>query len=955
MANQVLTILIRNLQTVRHQKLNLFCNIVTPIACLFFIWVVKAIVQDEITKTRFSIKLDIPIIFNVPLYSKLKYLNLTAKTTICEEWYLYEYENKNDTDAKKFFEDMINSNDTIKTFCEDNPENHTISPYFLRPKDVQKLANETDINSYLYDRAFELNYIDLETLFNETSLTHVPDGAITIKNLDEKLFYYKMQIHDLRLPFYHRGNAVTLFYIYNGQKGAEKYERYPSALLGMLWGMGLFNKAYINKLFPNITIINGLQLMPIALEDNEENIQRIINVVGTIFYPMSISLLMPLFMYNIVIEKERQLIEIMRINGLKMRNYWISYFIFNYILYLITIIFFIIFGTFVFGLNLFKDSSFLLIFLTVFIWGFAQIGLAFFFQSFLSNGRTTSIIGYMIALWLTLTCASLNLALFVIPKEAPYILNIFPSFAICRIFFYMAAYCGYESCISDFKNVNTELRYALGYMMLGSVIFTILGVYLHEVLPKQYGIRKNPLFCITDEIKNCQRKDNIDNDKTNIIDNKEGKKDNDNDDNEIKTNLIDNKNEKEEEQISQSSDINNPLNDKEIEKEYVIVQDIIDKGERELRKYPLVCNGLTKIYSANLKSKDPKKRNRKSLNNFTVCLKDNEIFGLLGPNGAGKTTFFSILTGIYEPTGGNAYIRGHSIRTELERSHEFIGYCPQFDLLWEDLSVENTLLFYSRIKNKNENKIISMVEKILQDVKLTRFRNYLVRELSGGMKRRLSLGIALIGEPPIVFLDEPTTGLDPKNKREIWDILSHCKANRCMILTTHLMDEAETLCDRIGIILKGRIRCLGSQYKLKADYGKGFKLCINLQPYIYEDTLDNESKEENLKRLDDIVKETSDRKMGFVFDKNKIIVQNKKNELRIQKIQQFLNGIFVQDCKLMEKHRSAAIFEIGSNVFNPELLFKQLEESKEELEISNWAISQIDLEDIFIKLTEKDL
>ena len=953
MANQVLTLLLRNIHTIRHQKLNLFCNIITPIACLFFIWVVKAIVEEEITKTRFSIKLDIPIIFNVPLYSKLKYLNLTAKTTICEEWYLYEYENKSDINTKKFFEEMIESNNTIKSFCDDNPVNHTVSPYFLRPKDVQILENETDINSYLYDRAFELNYIDLETLFNETSLTHVPDGAITIKKLDKNDFSYKMQIHDLRLPFYHRGNAITLFYIYNGQKGAEKYERYPSALLGMLWGMGLFNKAYINKLFPNITIVSGLQLMPIALEDNEENIQRIINVVGTIFYPMSISLLMPLFMYNIVIEKERQLIEIMRINGLKMRNYWISYFIFNYILYLITIIFFIIFGTYVFGLNLFKDSSFLLISLTVLIWGFAQIGLAYFFQAFLSNGRTTSIIGYMIALWLTLTCACLNLALFVIPTEAPYILNILPTFAICRIFFYMASYCGYESCIGDFKNVNNELRYALGYMMLGSVIFTILGVYLHEVLPKQYGIRKNPIFCIEDEIKNCQRK----NDKTDdmIIDDDNKKEKEENDDNNIKTNLIDNKNENENDENISLSDNYNPLKDKEIEKEFVIVKDIIDKGERELRKYPLVCNGLTKIYSSNLKSKDPKKKNKKSLDNFTICLKDNEIFGLLGPNGAGKTTFFSCLTGIYEPTSGSAFIRGHSIKTELERSHEFIGYCPQFDLLWEDLSVENTLLFYSRIKNKEEIRINYMVEKILQDVKLTKFRKYLVRELSGGMKRRLSLGIALIGEPPIVFLDEPTTGLDPKNKREIWDILSHCKENRCMILTTHLMDEAETLCDRIGIILKGKIRCLGSQYKLKAEYGKGFKICFNLKPYTYDTNYTKEKEEENLKKLKDIIKENSDRKIGFVFDKNKIIEQNKRNELRFQKLEKFLLGIFDKDCKLMEKHRSAAIFEIGSNVFNPELLFKKIEESKEELEISNWAISQIDLEDIFIKLTEKDL
>ena len=946
MANQVITILIKNLQTVRHQKLNLFCNIISPIACLFFIWVVKTIVKEEITKTRFSVKLDVPIIFNVPLYTKFKYLNLTAKTTICEEWYLYDFDNRTNLTQRAIFENMIKSNDTIKSFCDDNPKEYNISPYFLEPKDVQILENETDINSYLYDRAFELNYIDLDTLFNETSLTHVPDGAITIKELDNKNFYYKIQISDLRLPFYHRGNGITLFYIWNGIKGAEKYERYPSALLGMMWGIGLFNKAYIKYLFPNVTVISGIQLMPIALDDNEENIQRILNVVGIIFYPMAVSLLMPLFMYNIVIEKERQLIEIMRINGLKMRNYWISYFIFNYILYLITIFFFIIFGTYVFGLNLFRETSFLLIILTIFIWGFAQIGLAYFFQSFLSNGRTTSIIGYMISLWLTIICACLNMALFVLPKEAPYILNILPSFAICRIFFYMASYCGYDSCIGDFVNVNNEVRYALGYMMLGAVIFTVLGVYLHEILPKQFGIRKTPFFCIEDEIKSCQRK-NLENKSEEDLNNKGKKLDENIEENNIKNNLIENEN--------NSILSNNPLKDKEIQKEFKIVEDLIDKGKNELKKYPLVCSGLTKIYSSNLKSKDPKKRKKKSLDNFTICLNDNEIFGLLGPNGAGKTTFFSILTGIYEPTNGNAFIRGHSIKTELERSYEFIGYCPQFDLLWEDLSVENTLYFYSRIKNKEKSKINYMVKKILEDVNLMKFKNYLVRELSGGMKRRLSLGIALIGEPPIVFLDEPTTGLDPKNKREIWDILSHCKENRCMILTTHLMDEAETLCDRIGIILKGKIRCLGSQYKLKAEYGKGFKLCINLKPYLLEDSYSNEDKIENLKKLENIIKETSDRKMGFFFDKNKIIEQNKKNEKRIKKIKQFLNTIFNKNCNLMEKHRSAAIFEIGSDVFNPELLFQKLEENKEELEITNWAISQIDLEDIFIKLTEKDL
>lgn len=103
-----------------------------------------------------------------------------------------------------------------------------------------------------------------------------------------------------------------------------------------------------------------------------------------------------------------------------------------------------------------------------------------------------------------------------------------------------------------------------------------------------------------------------------------------------------------------------------------------------------------------------------------------------------------------------------------------------------------------------------------------------MRELSGGMKRRLSLGISIVGNPSIVFLDEPTTGLDPENKRQIWEILSGCKENKCMILTTHLMEEAEVLSDRIGIIVAGSLRCLGTQYKLKKVYGKGFKLVINL-------------------------------------------------------------------------------------------------------------------------------
>jgi ABC-type multidrug transport system ATPase subunit len=154
--------------------------------------------------------------------------------------------------------------------------------------------------------------------------------------------------------------------------------------------------------------------------------------------------------------------------------------------------------------------------------------------------------------------------------------------------------------------------------------------------------------------------------------------------------------------------------------------------------------------------------------------------------------------------------------------------------------------------------------------------------LSGGMKRRLSLGISLVGDPKIVFLDEPTTGLDPENKRQIWEILSLCKKNKCMILTTHLMEEAEVLANRIGIITNGKLKCLGNQYKLKRLYGKGFKLLINLI---------------NINMIDeDIIKMSIEK-----YAKN-----------RIDKVKDFVNSMF-PNTAVIEAYKNTIIFEVNFN------------------------------------------
>lgn len=221
-----------------------------------------------------------------------------------------------------------------------------------------------------------------------------------------------------------------------------------------------------------------------------------------------------------------------------------------------------------------------------------------------------------------------------------------------------------------------------------------------------------------------------------------------------------------------------------------------------------------------------------ALKPLSFYIQNKEIFGLLGPNGAGKTTLISVLTGMYPKTSGNAWISGVEVGTG--EVNEYIGVCPQFDLLWPSLSVFEHLKFYATLKGINESIMTESIEESLRDVDLLEWKDTPSCELSGGMQRRLSIAIALVANPSVVFLDEPSSGLDPSHRRKMWDILLRklslivgCKNKTSIILTTHLMEEAEALCDRIGIISKGDLKCIGTTQELKDSFGEGYRLHIN--------------------------------------------------------------------------------------------------------------------------------
>ncbi|ORZ14829.1 hypothetical protein BCR41DRAFT_354178 [Lobosporangium transversale] len=231
--------------------------------------------------------------------------------------------------------------------------------------------------------------------------------------------------------------------------------------------------------------------------------------------------------------------------------------------------------------------------------------------------------------------------------------------------------------------------------------------------------------------------------------------------------------------------------------------------------------GLSKSY--HLKSK---KRDATILDNIYLSFKKNECFGYLGPNGAGKTTTIKILTGAEDPTSGNGTIQGLSIAPYHEDLRSMIGICPQFDVLWPKLTCRDHLELFAKIKGVAPEDMNAAVAQMIDEMGLVGLGDKRAKTFSGGNKRRLSLAMAIIGCPKVVFLDEPTTGVDVSIRQMIWNSIRKLKRTSCVILTTHSMEEADALCDRIGIITNGHIQALGTSQRLKNTYGAGYKVIV---------------------------------------------------------------------------------------------------------------------------------
>uniref|UniRef100_A0A8C5H8E3 P-type phospholipid transporter n=1 Tax=Gouania willdenowi TaxID=441366 RepID=A0A8C5H8E3_GOUWI len=352
---------------------------------------------------------------------------------------------------------------------------------------------------------------------------------------------------------------------------------------------------------------------------------------------------------------------------------------------------------------------------------------------------------------------------------------------------------------------------------------------------------------------------------------------------------------------------------------------------------------LVKVYSHG---------NKLAVDGLSLRFYEGQITSFLGHNGAGKTTTMSILTGLFPPTSGTAYILGKDIRSELSNIRQNLGVCPQHNVLFSMLTVEEHIWFYGRLKGLPEEKVKAEMEQIVNDVGLPHKRHSRTNTLSGGMQRKLSVALAFVGGSKVVILDEPTAGVDPYARRGIWDLLLKYRQGRTIILSTHHMDEADILGDRIAIISHGKLCCVGSSLFLKTQLGTGYYLTLVKRDYDLtlqscRNSASTVSYSKKTEKEDSVSQSSSDAGLG----------SEPESETTTIDVSLISNVIFkhVAEARLVEDlgHEITYVLPYQSAKDGAFVeLFHELDDRLTDLGISSYGISDTTLEEIFLKVAE---
>ncbi|XP_038985168.1 ABC transporter A family member 7-like isoform X2 [Phoenix dactylifera] len=501
------------------------------------------------------------------------------------------------------------------------------------------------------------------------------------------------------------------------------------------------------------------------------------SLLSALFFQWIVELLFPVMLIYLVYEKQHKLRIMMKMHGLQDGPYWIISYVYFLFLSSAYVLSFVILGS-VIGLKFFTLNDYSIQFVFYFTSINLQIVLAFLTAAFFSNVKTAEVIGYLYIFGSSIMAGYL-LHFFVEDTSFPgkwlLVMEIIPAFSLYRGLYEFGQYSfnGDQMGTSgmrwgDLNDSLNGMRDVLTIIVIEWLVLLPVAYYLNQGASLGRGISNNPLFSLQ-----CFLMKTPSNQRFNIR--RQGSKE-------------------------VSVDMEKP----DIIKERKMVEQLLLEPDTS---YAIICDNLKKVYPGKDGNQD-----KFAVQGLSLALPRGECFGLLGPNGAGKTTFINMMIGLIAPTSGNAFVRGFNIQNDMDKIYSSMSVCPQNDMLWEMLTGREHLLFYGRLKNLKGSALMLTVEESLKSVNLFHggVADKQVKKYSGGMKRRLSVAISLIGDPEVVYMDEPSTGLDPASRKKLWNVLKHAKQNRATILTTHSMEEAEFLCDRLGIFVDGSLQCIGN-------------------------------------------------------------------------------------------------------------------------------------------------
>uniref|UniRef100_A0A8C3V6W8 Cholesterol transporter ABCA5 n=1 Tax=Catharus ustulatus TaxID=91951 RepID=A0A8C3V6W8_CATUS len=479
---------------------------------------------------------------------------------------------------------------------------------------------------------------------------------------------------------------------------------------------------------------------------------------------------------HIVAEKERKLKEFLKILGLHDTAFWLSWVLLYVSLIFVMSILMAVIAT---ASSLFPQSSAFVIFLLFFLYGVSSVFFALMLTPLFKKSKHVGIVEFLATL--VFGFVGLNIVLLEdFPKSFVWILS-----PLCQCSFLIGVAQvmhleDYEDG-ATFANINAgpyPLCISLVLLVLDSIFYLLVAVYLDQVIPGEFGLRRSPFFFMKPSFWSKHRKNY--------------------------------------KELYESS-INGSLSFSEI-----------------VEPVPAEFQGKEAIrISCVQKTFRKKGETVEALRNLSFDIYEGQITALLGHSGTGKTTLMNILCGLCPPTDGFVSVYGHRVSEidEMLEVRQMAGVCPQSDIHFDILTVEENLSIFAAIKGIPQNDLIQEVQKVLLDLEMQPIRDNQAKKLSGGQKRRLSVGVAVLGNPKVLLLDEPTAGMDPCSRHIVWNLLRSRKAKGVTVFSTHFMDEADILADRKAVISQGMLKCLGSSLFLKSKWGIGYRLSMHIDAY----------------------------------------------------------------------------------------------------------------------------